>query len=117
MTTGFNKEKLICFYHADMCKVFSHPTRLEIINILQDKEKTVGELAQKVGVSIGNLSQHLSMMKNRRILVAQKKGNQVFYRLADHKMLIAFDLLREILLTRIKKDSFLLSKAPRSRRS
>ena len=96
-------------YHAEMCKVFSHPTRLEIINTLRDKEVTVGELAEKLGVGIGNLSQHLAMMKNRKILKSRKAGNQVFYQVANPKMLKAFDLLREILLEQIEKDSRLLS--------
>lgn len=102
------KEKVIYLYHAEMCKVFSHPTRLEIINTLRDKELSVGELAEKLKVRMGNLSQHLSMMKERRILSSHKEGNQVYYRLANPKMLKAFDLLREILLEIIEKDSLLL---------
>ena len=103
------KEKMIYFYHAEMCKVFSHPTRLEIINTLRDKEVTVGDLAKKLKLGIGNLSQHLSMMKDRRILSSRKEGNQVYYRIANPKMLEAFDLLREILLEQIQKDSLLLT--------
>ncbi len=103
------KERTLCYYHAEMCKVFSHPTRLEIINTLRDKEIRVGELANKLQVGIGNLSQHLSMMKERKILKNRKVGNQVFYRVANAKMLKAFDLLREILLEQIEKDSLLLS--------
>lgn len=102
------KEKLIYSYYAEMCKVFSHPTRLEIINALREKEMAVGELAEKLGVGIGNLSQHLSMMKDRRILSSRKEGNQVYYRIANPKMLKAFDLLREMLLEQIQKDSLLL---------
>ena len=104
------KEKTICYYHAEMCKVFSHPTRLEIIGILIDKEVSVGELASKLGVGMGNLSQHLSMMKERKILKSRKDGNQVYYQVANPKMLKAFDLLREILLEQIEKDSLLLTK-------
>src|SRR3972149_9778319 len=91
-------EKLIYSYHAELCKVFSHPTRLQIINILRGDEKTVSDMASRLGVSIGNLSQHLSMMRERRILKARKVGNRVYYGVANPKMLKAFDLLREILL-------------------
>jgi hypothetical protein len=31
-------------YHAEMCKVFSHPKRMELINILRDNEMSAGEL-------------------------------------------------------------------------
>ncbi|MDP3025486.1 MAG: metalloregulator ArsR/SmtB family transcription factor [candidate division Zixibacteria bacterium] len=110
------KEKMIYFYHAEMCKVFSHPTRLEIINTLRDKEVTVGELAKKLKLGIGNLSQHLSMMKDRRILSSRKEGNQVYYRIANPKMLEAFDLLREILLEQIQKDSLLLTEETKTKK-
>ena len=33
--------------HAEMCKVFSNPTRLEILNLLRDKEMSVTELIKK----------------------------------------------------------------------
>lgn len=95
-------------YHADMCKVFSHPTRLQIINILRDKEMNVTELAERIGVGMGNLSQHLTVMKNQRILSSRKEGNMVFYRIENPRMLVAFDILREVLLERLKKDSLLV---------
>lgn len=90
--------------HADMCKVFSHPTRLEILNLLRQEEVSVSELARRLGLAIGNLSQHLNMMKQRRVLVSRKEGNNVYYRLANPKMLKAFDLIREILLEQIQGD-------------
>ena len=106
------RERIICSYHAEMCKVFSHPTRLEILNVLRTNEMSVGELAKRLSLGMGNLSQHLSMMKERRILESRKTGNQVFYRVANLKMLKAFDLLREILMEQIEKESRLLSGRP-----
>ena len=106
------REEIICSHHAEMCKVFSHPARLKIINILRNDERSVGELAKRLSLGMGNLSQHLSMMKERRILESRKTGNQVFYRVVNVKMLKAFDLLREILMEQIEKDSRLLSGRP-----
>ncbi len=101
-------EDQIYSYHADMCKVFSHPKRLEAINILRDGEMTVGELSQKLGLAIGNLSQHLSMMKERRILLSRKEGNMVYYRIANPKLIRCFDMMREMLFDQIKQDAALL---------
>ncbi len=97
-------EKKIYEYHAEMCKVFSHPTRLEIINTLREGEMNVTDISTRIGIDMGNLSQHLGMMRDRRILVTRKGGNVVYYRLANPKMLNAFDILREILIEQIKKD-------------
>ncbi|OGO31550.1 MAG: hypothetical protein A2Z29_10765 [Chloroflexi bacterium RBG_16_56_11] len=91
-----------------MCQVFSHPKRLEVINVLRDGEMSVTELAQKLGLTVGNLSQHLSMMKERRILVTRKNGNMVYYRIANHKLIRCFDMMREMLFEQIRQDAALL---------
>ncbi len=101
-------EDQIYSYHADMCKVFSHPKRLEVINVLRDGEMTVTELSQKLGLAIGNLSQHLSMMKERRILVSRKVGNLVFYRIANSKLIPCFDMMQEMLFDQIRQDAALI---------
>lgn len=104
------KEKALCLQHAQMCQVLSHPTRLEIITVLREGEQTVGVIAKLLEISMGNLSQHLAMMRERRILSSRKEGNQVYYRVANPKMLKVFDLLREILMEQIEKDSLLLQR-------
>ena len=91
--------------HADLCKVFSHATRLEVINVLREQERSVSDLARELGVGIGNLSQHLNMMKQRRVLESRKEGNNIYYRLANPKMLKAFDLIRETLLEDLERES------------
>ncbi len=101
-------EDQIYAYHAEMCQVFSHPKRLEVIDVLRDGEMTVTELSQKVGLTVGNLSQHLSMMKDRHILLSRKEGNQVYYRIANPKLLRCFDMMREMLFEQIRKDADLI---------
>ena len=101
-------EDQIYVYHAEMCQVFSHPKRLEAINVLREGEMTVTELSQKLGLTVGNLSQHLSMMKDRHILLSRKEGNQVYYRIANPKLLQCFDMMREMLFEQIRQDAALL---------
>lgn len=94
--------------HAEMCKVFSHPIRLQILNILREQEMSVSELAERLSVAMGNLSQHLNMMRQRRVLASRKDGNNVYYRLANPKLLKAFDLIREILLEQMQREIILV---------
>jgi len=101
-------EDQIYQYHAEMCQVFSHPKRLEVINVLRDGEMTVTELSQKLGLTVGNLSQHLSMMKERHILLSRKEGNMVYYRIANPKLIRCFDMMREMLFEQIRQDAALL---------
>lgn len=94
--------------HAEMCKVFSNAIRLQILNTLREQEMSVSNLADRLGVAIGNLSQHLNMMKQRRVLVSRKDRNMVYYRLANPKMLKAFDLIREILFEQMQRETTLV---------
>lgn len=75
---------------------------------------SVGDLAGRLSVAIGNLSQHLNMMKQRQVLVSRKDGNVVYYRLANPKILRAFDLIREILLEGMQRQNVLVQHAERT---
>ncbi|MEJ2007665.1 MAG: metalloregulator ArsR/SmtB family transcription factor [Acidobacteriota bacterium] len=107
-------EKGLYRRHADFCKVLSHPTRLQIIDILHDREMTVTDLAGQLQVAIGNLSQHLNLMKQRRVLESRKEGNTVIYRLANPKMTKACGLIREILFEQMQQDNALFRRMDRS---
>jgi DNA-binding transcriptional ArsR family regulator len=46
---------------ADICKIFANDKRLEIINLLKDKEMSNSELMQKTGLSKVSMTQHLNV--------------------------------------------------------
>ncbi|MBS3114255.1 winged helix-turn-helix transcriptional regulator [Candidatus Woesearchaeota archaeon] len=91
--------------HADMCKVFSNSTRLEILNLLRDKELSVTELIEKTKLSQANISQHLSIMKSKGIVTSNRKGKNIYYKLTNPKIVKAFDIIREVLMDRLRKNS------------
>ncbi|MFA4952769.1 MAG: metalloregulator ArsR/SmtB family transcription factor [Candidatus Pacearchaeota archaeon] len=96
--------------HAEMCKIFSNPIRLEILNLLRDKEMSVTEIINKSKLSQANISQHLSIMKSRGIVAANRKGKNIYYRITNPKIIKAFDIIREVLVEKLKRDRKLLIK-------
>lgn len=90
--------------HAEMCKTFSNATRLEILNLLRDNELSVTDLIKKTNLSQANISQHLSIMKSKDIVASSRKGKNVYYKLVNPKITKAFDIVREILIERLKKN-------------
>lgn len=90
--------------HAELCKVFSNPTRLEMLNLLRDKEMSVTELIEKTKVSQANISQHLSIIKSKGIVASSRKGKNIYYKLTNPKIIKAFDIIREVLTERLKKN-------------
>lgn len=87
--------------HAEMCKTFASPTRLEIFDILRAGEHSVSELSRRTGVAQPTVSQHLNVMVQSGVLMRRKEGLNVYYRVANPKVVKAFELLREALLERL----------------
>jgi len=88
--------------HADICKVFSNPIRLEILNLLRSNELSVTELIEKTKLSQANISQHLSIMKSKGIVASSRKGKNICYRLTNPKIIKAFDIIKEVLSERLR---------------
>lgn len=81
---------------AEVLKTISHPVRLEIIEHLAESEPLcVGDLQARLRTQVEQsmLSHHLIKMKDKGILVCEKRGTHIFYRLADRTFLNMFDCL------------------------
>jgi ArsR family transcriptional regulator, virulence genes transcriptional regulator len=83
--------------HAGLCKALADPKRLLIIEALRGGSVTVGDLAIELGLSQSNVSQHLAILRDRGVVVADRSGNNVYYRLGNPKVLAAIDILREVM--------------------
>lgn len=94
--------------HADICKTLANPKRLEIINILRDKELTASQLIEKINISKANLSQHMSILIQKGVVLASREGKNVFYRLSDERIIAACDLMREVLIKHLEQNSRIL---------
>jgi ArsR family transcriptional regulator, virulence genes transcriptional regulator len=82
-------------FHADVCKTISNPRRQAILDSLRDKELTVKEIADRTGITQANLSQHLSILRSKGVLLSRKQGNHVFYSISTPKIMKAYDLISE----------------------
>jgi len=77
-------------------KAMAHPLRLKILFTLNDHEVTVNEIADSVGTSQSNISQHLSIMREKGLLTSRKVSNQVFYRIDDSRTLSLINMIQEV---------------------
>ncbi len=95
--------------HTDFLKSLAHPKRLEIIHLLRDRALSVTDIQTMLDLPQANLSQHLQILREHGVVTSHKKGKQIFYQLTDPKIIIACDLIREVLIgqqanTKIKKE-------------
>jgi DNA-binding transcriptional ArsR family regulator len=105
--------------HASICHTLSNPKRLEIIDRLRNTELSVSTLAAALEISQANLSQHLSLMRQRGIVMSRRQGLNVFYRLSSPKIIRACELMREVLLEHLESGAELalsIQKSEKNRR-
>lgn len=95
---------------AELCKTFSDPRRLIIINELRHGERTVSELVQLLEAPQAVVSRHLAILRDRGVVNFRRAGTHVYYRLTDSKIIEACDLVHDILLNQIEKNIELAGK-------
>ncbi len=74
-------------------QALSEPTRLQILNLLRQQERSVGELAQLCGYSSANISRHLALLGQRGLVSREARGNSAIYRIADPAVYALCDLV------------------------
>jgi len=68
---------------AERFRTIGDPTRIRILERLQDEEASVQELAEHVGTSQQNVSKHLGVLARVGIVGRRKHGTFVYYRITD----------------------------------
>ncbi len=67
---------------AIVAKALGHAHRLDLLEYLGQGERGVDALARATGLSVANTSQHLQTLRRAGLITSEKRGLQVFYRLA-----------------------------------
>ena len=81
---------------ARAVKAIAHPLRLKILCILGDQEVSVQDIVEQVGTSQSNISQHLSILRDKGVLTTRKDANRVFYRIGDLRTLKLIGMMRDV---------------------
>jgi ArsR family transcriptional regulator len=84
--------------HAELCKALANEHRQAILHALGDGEKCVSDLAAEIGISVHNVSQHLRVLKERRLVAPRKEAQTVYYRVTNQKFIQACELIRQALV-------------------
>lgn len=86
---------------ARIGKAVSSPKRLELLDLLCQGERTVEILAKETSMSVANTSQHLQVLRQSRLVGAEKRGLHVIYRLADQAVCEFFHAMRGLAENRL----------------
>jgi len=103
------ERKAILGARANVLKAMAHPTRLFIIEELEREERCVCDLTEQIGADVSTVSKHLSVLKQAGIVIDDKRGNQVFYRLRVPCILNFFGCVESVLEASARDQATLLS--------
>lgn len=101
---GRNHEvKVLYLLQAELCRVMGHPLRIEILDLLSERDRTATELRDWLGIGKVNLSQHLSLLKRAGLIRSQQKGRESIYSLAIPEITDTCHLVRKVLAARLSQ--------------
>jgi len=89
-------ESFYCL-HSEVCKTLANPKRQMILDSLRDGEISVSEIAALTNIPQATLSQHLSILRSRGVVNTRRVGSSIYYSIANPKILVAFDLITEVM--------------------
>ncbi|HUQ95439.1 MAG TPA: metalloregulator ArsR/SmtB family transcription factor [Bryobacteraceae bacterium] len=91
---------------ARIGKAFSSGRRLELLELLAQRERTVEEMAAEAGISVANCSRHLQVLRGAQLVEVRREGLYASYRLADEQVLglwLSFRQLGEARLAEVSR--------------
>jgi ArsR family transcriptional regulator len=93
---------------ADFCFALSDPSRILILYALGENPRNVTELTQELGLNQSTTSRHLKVLRERGLVQTVRSGTTVTYHLADHRLIQALDLLRNVMRDRLSYHASLI---------
>lgn len=88
-------EKLVTF-KAEFFKALANPIRIKILDELRSEELTVSEIRDRLEVELPNISQQLVVLKGKKLVVARKQGNNIYYSCSDPTVFKVLDVAKRI---------------------
>lgn len=101
-------------------QVLAEPTRLQILNLLRQQPRNVGELAQLCGFSAANVSRHLSLLTQHGFVTRETRGNSAYYQIADPSVydlcdVVCGNIARQFERSARERAAFVAPGAPRKK--
>jgi DNA-binding transcriptional ArsR family regulator len=82
---------------AKLLKLLANENRLLVLcRLVAEREMTVGDIAEAIGLSQSALSQHLAKMRDDGLVATRRDGQTIYYRLADKNVGRVLTLLKNI---------------------
>jgi DNA-binding transcriptional ArsR family regulator len=95
-------------FKAQLFQALAHPTRIALVEALQDGERSAGALIAQLGLEQANASQHLAILRARHVVTTRRAGNQIYYTLRDPVLADVLALLRRYFYAHLAETATML---------
>jgi DNA-binding transcriptional ArsR family regulator len=93
---------------ADLCRCMASATRIEIVHVLRDSSQRAGDISKSNGQPQATVSRHLGALRNGGVVIVQRRARDTLYQVANPKIVLVCDLMREVLTEEAARRSRLV---------
>jgi len=104
-----SKPRQVYEARARVAKALAHPSRLLMLDALQQREMCVGELTELVGADQSTVSKHLTVLRNVGLVTDRKEGALCYYRLEVKCLGGFFGCIESVLKANLKAQAKVLA--------
>ncbi len=98
-------ESIVYELQAELCRAMSHAGRQMVVHILFDGQKNVNEIVNLTGINQSAVSRHLAILRRGGLVVSERHGQEIYYRLANPKIVEVCNLMRTVLIDQLEERS------------
>lgn len=98
--------------HNNICHAVNDPKRIQILYALSDQPLNVTALANLLETPQSTVSRHLSLLRQRSLVITEREGTSVVYKLADPRIIQVLDIMRQVLRESLERQSGALESQP-----
>ena len=95
--------------HANICQALGDPRRILILYALREQARNVTSLADDLDMPQPTVSRHLQVLRQRALVIAERDGAAVTYRLADDRLVELLDTMRLLLRDTLARQTSILA--------
>ncbi|HNW95020.1 MAG TPA: metalloregulator ArsR/SmtB family transcription factor [Anaerolineaceae bacterium] len=102
---GSVTEAEILLLHQQVCYALGDPTRIMLLYLLREGPQSVGELTERMKLPQSTVSRHLRVLRERSLVLVEKRGTSNLYTITDTRITDALDLLRQVLNQQLSEQA------------
>jgi len=92
---------------SEICLALANPKRLQILNLLKNGEMSAGEMVKAMKIPKANLSQHLSVLKQKGLVSSRREGTSIYYSITHPQITDACSIMRSVLMEALENQETL----------